>query len=379
MAGLKIFVSSTCYDLSVIRSQIRLFIQEFGHDPVMSEYDDVLYDYREHTHESCITEVESCDMMVLIIGSRFGGKAVPAALEVLNFEKLKQLSNGRELLNSNENLSITQLEILRGVELGIPIFTFVESGVWHDHALYEKNKSKKTVINRIEFPSIQKRETAVYIFEFINFLRLQLKGNGLFPFQRLQDIEETLRSQWASLFKRLITEDKNRTTATKKIEDLTEKFDDLKAAFLSTVKGPEATAVARAVVRFRRLVSFFSTIVADGVNYIAVGQPSWDDMLRHFEISIITPDLFGYVNISRRVTCFMVFKDDSYIEMRVPIEPFKAEWAAFVMLDNSTRQIVVDSITEMGSMPMIGPISSRQHSFTKFVSETMDRADSNGK
>ncbi|WP_460069733.1 DUF4062 domain-containing protein [Pseudomonas sp. S1_A06] len=376
MAGLKIFVSSTCYDLSVIRSQIRLFIQEFGHEPVMSEYNDVLYDYRQHTHISCINEVEACDMMVLVIGSRYGGKAIPSAIELLDIDQMKTLSKGLEIFNQHDNLSITQLEILRGIELGIPIFTFVESGVWHDHALYEKNKTKKTLIKRIEFPSIQKRETATYIFEFINFLRLRSKGNGLFPFGRLQDIEDTLRNQWAALFKRLIIEDKNRNIATKKIEDLTDKFDDLKAAFLSTIKGPEATIVARAVVRFRRLVSFFSTIVADGVNYITVGEPTWDDMLEHFGITIITPDLFGFNNISRRVSCFMVFKDDSFIEMRVPVEPFKAEWAAFVLLDSGTRQIVVDSITEMGSMPMLGPISARQQSFTAFVSTTLNQVES---
>ncbi|WP_158694106.1 DUF4062 domain-containing protein, partial [Cronobacter malonaticus] len=76
MAGLRVFVSSTCYDLSLLRSQLRIFIQNLGYEPMMSDYSDLLYDPRQHTHTSCIDEVSSADVVVLIIGSRFGGKVV---------------------------------------------------------------------------------------------------------------------------------------------------------------------------------------------------------------------------------------------------------------------------------------------------------------
>ncbi|HBE5548536.1 TPA: DUF4062 domain-containing protein, partial [Escherichia coli] len=36
MAGLRVFVSSTCYDLSLLRSQLRIFIQNLGYEPMMS-------------------------------------------------------------------------------------------------------------------------------------------------------------------------------------------------------------------------------------------------------------------------------------------------------------------------------------------------------
>ena len=41
MAGTKIFVSSTCYDLSVLRAELRNFILSLGHEPVMSDYADI--------------------------------------------------------------------------------------------------------------------------------------------------------------------------------------------------------------------------------------------------------------------------------------------------------------------------------------------------
>lgn len=92
MAALKVFVSSTCYDLGIVRAELREFLQNLGHEPLMSEYNDILFDPRDHTHESCINEVRNADAIILIIGSRFGGKGVPPALELIDFEALKASS-----------------------------------------------------------------------------------------------------------------------------------------------------------------------------------------------------------------------------------------------------------------------------------------------
>lgn len=137
MANLKIFVSSTCYDLNIVRGQLRSFINNVGYEPVMSDYNDVLYDPRDHTHESCVKEIQSADMVILIIGSRFGGKAIPKAIENLDIETIKAASKSTSFIDKG-NISITQLEILKAVELEIPIFTFIDQKVSHDHLFYEK-------------------------------------------------------------------------------------------------------------------------------------------------------------------------------------------------------------------------------------------------
>lgn len=49
MSTLKVFVSSTCYDLDNVRDGLRDFIYNIGHEPVMSDCGDVLYDSRIHT------------------------------------------------------------------------------------------------------------------------------------------------------------------------------------------------------------------------------------------------------------------------------------------------------------------------------------------
>ena len=83
MSVLKVFISSTCYDLDNVRDGLRDFIYNIGYEPVMSDYGDVLYDPRIHTHTSCIEEVKNCDMLVLLIGGRFGGKAISEAVSVV--------------------------------------------------------------------------------------------------------------------------------------------------------------------------------------------------------------------------------------------------------------------------------------------------------
>lgn len=146
MANLRVFLSSTCYDLSVVRGQLRQFIEGLGHDPVMSDYNDVVFDPRIHTHTSCIDEVAGADAVVVIIGSRFGGRVVPQALAKVDLEALKLISKSNDLLKSKDNISITQLEVLKAIEASIPVFAFVEDRVMHDHATYEKTKQNPSPI-----------------------------------------------------------------------------------------------------------------------------------------------------------------------------------------------------------------------------------------
>ena len=107
MAELRVFISSTCYDLSLLRSQMRTLIKSIGYEPMMSDYEDVLYDPRIHTHTSCVDEVGNCDILVLIVGSRFGGKASPESLNRINFEVLKRKHERRRVKRERVSLGYT--------------------------------------------------------------------------------------------------------------------------------------------------------------------------------------------------------------------------------------------------------------------------------
>lgn len=363
MASLRIFVSSTCYDLSAIRSQIRSFIFSLGYEPIMSDYNDVLYDPRIHTHTSCIEEVNTCDLIILIVGSRFGGKAIPEAISKIDFENIFEKSKSIEKLKTKENISVTQLEILKAVEIDIPIFTFIDNRLYNDHELYEKNKGKmlkigkdeqiKDLIKLIDFPSIDKPETAEFIFEFINFLRHRTKGNSINTFSKFEDIELTLKKQWSGLFQRLLNENRLKQIEAKRIDTLTNQFEDLKTAILTSITNTNERDVAKGVVKYRKLHEFISSLKITKESVIFEENISWENFLRDIVgiIDIIDAD---NVDISRnralRVRTLLLKEDLTFYELRLGreyLDDISLDFESFMHLSSETRKIIFDALAEM--------------------------------
>lgn len=72
-ANINIFVSSTCYDLSQIRNDIRDSITGWGHNPILSEQNDFPIDPQLDNWENCINAVKNyADIFVLIVGEKYG-------------------------------------------------------------------------------------------------------------------------------------------------------------------------------------------------------------------------------------------------------------------------------------------------------------------
>lgn len=353
MANLRVFLSSTCYDLSVVRGQLRQFIEGLGHDPVMSDYNDVVFDPRIHTHTSCIDEVAGADAVVVIIGSRFGGRVVPQALAKVDLEALKLISKSNDLLKSKDNISITQLEVLKAIEASIPVFAFVEDRVMHDHATYEKNKAK-SIADQIEYDSIEKPETAKYIFEFINFLRLRSTNNGITTFNRLQDIEDALKKQWSGLLQRMLFEHRAKAINGQRIDSLTDQFEDLKTAILTAVGGSkDQKEIARGVVQYRKLVDFCQAFPPR--TSVLIGQPiSWKDFLSLVKVKDIVSvprDMIPTDRpVLRRPTHFMICEDRTFYELDrlFDIENLEIQWDQFMELSEQTRRVIVEALEELG-------------------------------
>lgn len=346
MAKLRIFVSSTCYDLGVIRSELRPFISAMGYEPVMSDYSDILYDPRSHTHDSCIKEVPNCDMVLLIIGQRFGGTAIPSVIEGFNLDILKASTTRSDLLYYKEKLSITQLEVLKAVEQSIPLYAFVDDKVLHDHHVYEKNKDKKEIIDAIEFPSIYKKETAKYIFEFINFLTHRVKNNSITSFIRLEDIKGALISQWSQLFQRLLSENRNRAVESRRYMDFSERIEDLKAIVLASIATPNLRDTARGAIQYRHLVLFISSLNVPDHKLLLTSDMSWDDVLKHAGIVDIREN---DTENGFRSDIFMILQDGTFYRCRYPrrfIEDIKIDWNNFVKLDKSNREAISDALLE---------------------------------
>lgn len=371
MAGLRIFVSSTCYDFSLLRSQLRVFIHSLGYEPIMSDYEDVLYDPREHTHTSCIDEVRNCDIMILIVGSRFGGKATAASLDRIDFDKLMADNVKVDTLKEDLNFSVTQLEVLKAIEIGIPVYTFIDKKVWHDHKLYEKNKGTG-IIEKIIFPSIEKQETAKYIFEFINFVRMRTRGNNIFSFEKGQDIEDILRKQWASYFQRLLNEQRFITDERKRMELLSEQFEDLKTAILSSIENVDQRAVARGIVRFRRMFDFLYGLKKLDQVYLKTTDDTWEEVLGKAGIvKVIDADeIDSDYSMGMRARLYLICDDGFFFESRFNREVFAGislDWNSFIVLDGKSKAIIVETLYDISrGLPHVRYI---REDFKKFLSK----------
>lgn len=372
MALLKVFVSSTCYDLGMVRAELRGFISNFGHDPVMSEFNDVLFDPKDHTHESCIKEIGNSDVIVLIIGSRFGGKAIPQAVNQLDIEKIKSLSKNNKFLSNTDSFSITQVEILRAIELNIPIFTFVDAKVLNDHLLYEKNKDKD-FINKIDFASIEKRETAVYIFEFINFLRLRAKNNSIFEFSKISDIEDVIKKQWSALLQRLLYNQRKETTERTQANMFMEGIKDIKSLILTTINTDNGKEIGKGVLRYRRLIEFFQYFGDINVFILLKQNVSWDDLLKQIHVKEIVV-LDGDSITIRRLT-FLIKEDDTFYECRYHIsiiQRLSQEWNLFRQLNESLKESIIGAVLE-SEQSMFTQVRYKNQNFRDYIAELEER------
>lgn len=176
MAIPKVFISSTCFDLGEIREQLKQFVESFGFEAILSEYGDVFYHPDLHTHEACLQEVSHCQLFILIIGGRFGGEYV--------------YDNSKSITNAEYDAAKTS---------NIPVFTYVKQSVLNSQYFYKENKTK-TFASDISYPSIDKQEYALDIFNFINTVQKSNVNNAIEGFDTFQNIETHLRKQWAGMF-----------------------------------------------------------------------------------------------------------------------------------------------------------------------------------
>lgn len=165
MSKVNVFVSSTCYDLSQIRNDIKQCISDLGHNPILSELKDFPIDTRLTSSENCINAVKNeADIFILIIGNKYGSV----------------LESGKSITNS---------EFLTAVNKGIPIYTFALKQMTTILPLWEKNPNA-------DFSNVVDNNK---VFEFLADVRKK-RGLWNFEFEKAQDIVEILKAQFSNLF-----------------------------------------------------------------------------------------------------------------------------------------------------------------------------------
>lgn len=172
MARPRIFISSTFYDLKQVRSDLEHFIREMGYDPVLHERGSVPYGNKEKLEEYCYREIQQVEIVVSIIGGRFGSQS------------------------AHHPYSISQQELKTAYELGVQVFIFVESTVLGEYQTYLRNKD----VAGVTFTYVDNPR----VYQFLEEVHGLPNNNPITPFGSAQEVVGFLREQWAGMFQRFL-------------------------------------------------------------------------------------------------------------------------------------------------------------------------------
>jgi hypothetical protein len=172
MATPRVFISSTFYDLRQIRADLEFFIREMGYEPVLHERGGVPYGSSEKLEEYAYKEVDLADLLVSIVGSRFGSQS------------------------QHENRSISQEELKRALDNDVQVYIFVEHAVLTEFETYKVNKA----LEGIEWRFVDD----VRVYEYLEGIFALTNNNVVQGFETAADITTFLKRQWAGLFHRFL-------------------------------------------------------------------------------------------------------------------------------------------------------------------------------
>lgn len=166
-----VMVSSTYYDLRQVRTDLEGFLSgELGYHPLLSEFPSFPIDPDKTAIENCRRRVEqNADILVLVIGGRYGS------------------------IDPRSDRSVTNLEYLAARAKGIPIYAFVEKKILAVLPLYGANPTGDFSVV-VDNP---------HLFKFIKDVR-NTDQVWTLEFETAQDIIKSLRVQFAHLFQESI-------------------------------------------------------------------------------------------------------------------------------------------------------------------------------
>lgn len=140
----KVFISSTIYDFSDLRSALKYWLNELGFDAQLSECNDFQKDVTINSYEACLHSVSECDYFVLLIGTRKGG------------------------IYPGESISITQKEYRAAYELAKSgkikkLIVFIRQSVW------DVKEDRKALHNLLKDLTILEKEKSIDVFKIEHY------------------------------------------------------------------------------------------------------------------------------------------------------------------------------------------------------------------
>lgn len=195
MSKPRVFISSTFYDLRLVRLELDKFLRTLGYEPVRNETGDIPYGKEEALENYCYKEIANVDILISIIGSRFGSPS-----------------------DGDKARSISNVELKTALKDNKHVYIFIEKNVFIEYETYLLNKDKDLEYKYVDNPNI---------YRFIEEIKSLPNNNNIKEFETADDITSYLREQFAGLMKQyFIDEQKYRETSI--IKDINTTADTLK-------------------------------------------------------------------------------------------------------------------------------------------------------
>ena len=211
MARPRVFISSTYYDLKQTRENLDQFLHSLGYDTVRNEHGDIPYGNKEELEKYCYKEVSNIDILVSIIGGRFGSEA------------------------KNSEWSISNEELRTAINSGKQVYIFIEKSVYNEYGSYQLNKDNTE--------TKYKYVDDVRIYQFLEEIHKLTTNNNIKTFDSSSEIQEYLKEQFAGLFQSFLEESAKAKdfSLSRKLENLAEKFEQLSMKYDQTNSHIEQT------------------------------------------------------------------------------------------------------------------------------------------
>jgi hypothetical protein len=197
-----------------------------GYESVRNESGKIPYGRDQKPEDYCYREIGFCDIVIAIIGGKFGSQSQQSAY------------------------SISQEEVRAAVKQEKSLFVFIEKGVFSEYQTYLRNKETPS----IKYSYVERPEIYKFIEEVYNLPR----NNPIHPFETAEDIVQFLQEQWAGLFHRFLQQqDRERETSLILRIDQTASTLDRLVQFLSEQNETQSDALGQIVLSnhpaFRRM------------------------------------------------------------------------------------------------------------------------------
>ena len=164
-----------------------------GYEPIRNEEGDIPYGKEEELQKYCYREIENVDILISIIGNRYGSPAVTDDKE--------------------KEYSVTQREIKTAYERNKQVYIFIDKNVLTEYETYLLNKKSKD----ITYKYVDNKN----IYKFIEEVKSWSHNNNIKDFETADDITKYLKEQFAGLFKQYM-DDRSKVEEILDIKDIKE-------------------------------------------------------------------------------------------------------------------------------------------------------------